>query len=86
MRLSSGWHTDPTEDSDPWGYVGTTGRAVVPTFKFQQIVQCAIHGKIVRGRICDWGPSGPAWFIVRVGSRSMELHVSRIAPLGRVPR
>ncbi len=78
LRLSSGWHTDLTEDQDPWGYGGDPG--AWPQFRFKQHVQCAMPGQIVIGQIVDYGHD-LEWLTVRLGAKRLELHVSRMAYL-----
>lgn len=79
--LSSGWHRDPTEDNDPWGYIAPG--SVLPRYEIQQIVQVYLRGQLLRGRVVDYGATGPTWLRVRVGHRTYELHMSLLAPLDR---
>lgn len=82
-RLASGWHTDPTEDPDPWGYVADFVRGRItapPAFIAGQHVQVALRGQIVRGQIV--GPEREqGWRTVRIGAQRVNVHVSRLCAL-----
>jgi hypothetical protein len=82
-RLASGWHTDPTEDPDPWGYLADYERGLIqalPTFRLKQHVQVALHGQIVHGQIVE-RERDLGWRVVRIGSKRVSVHVSRLCAL-----